>query len=419
MTSNGSNQTSWRPYRLIGFGILLATLVVALAAAFVQATDIFLILFLGLLFSVFLTHASRKWSGWLPLGYKGSLATVVICLLLATTGALYFFGSRIDQQITKASRHMDTAQSKLQQLAEQHPAIGSTISSTPFLRDLLPEKSDQKSEKSSEQKAQPASEQERSDDNSANSDAASGDDSPQNNQTQSDANQSQSSSGNGPVVQSVAGRAARMISSIFQTTFGLLVNSVLIFFVGLFIAVSPENYRDGVVLLFPPQRRDRTREVMNTLSDTLWQWLTGRFGSMAVTGAGAAILLGALQVPMGISLGILTGLLTFVPNIGSLVSLVLATLFALPQGFGIVLGVVGGYMALQLVESYVITPLIQQKQASLPPALLISTQAVMGVLFGFLGAAVASPLLAAVKKGVEEVYICDVLDDPDKDSESD
>jgi predicted PurR-regulated permease PerM len=67
-------------------------------------------------------------------------------------------------------------------------------------------------------------------------------------------------------------------------------------------------------------------------------------------------------------------------------------------------------MALQLIESYVVTPLIQQRQVSLPPALLIAFQVVMGVLFGFLGAAVASPLLAAAKIGIEESYVKDILE---------
>lgn len=72
--------------------------------------------------------------------------------------------------------------------------------------------------------------------------------------------------------------------------------------------------------------------------------------------------------------------------------------------------VVVGYIALQLIESYVITPVIQQKQAALPPALLLSVQALMGVVFGFLGTAVASPLLAVAKVGIEEAYIKDFLE---------
>jgi predicted PurR-regulated permease PerM len=130
---------------------------------------------------------------------------------------------------------------------------------------------------------------------------------------------------------------------------------------------------------------------------------------MLVTGIGAYLLLAVIGVPMAATLGILTGLLTFIPNIGAAIALMLAILFALPQGLAAAGMVLGAYLALQLMESYLVTPLIQQHQVSLPPALLIAFQALMGVLFGFIGAAVASPLLAASKRTIEMLYIEDYL----------
>ena len=140
--------------------------------------------------------------------------------------------------------------------------------------------------------------------------------------------------------------------------------------------------------------------------------------TMAITGAGAWLLLMVLGVPLAMTLGVATAMLTFIPNIGAFVSLLLAILFALPQGGETVAFVVVGYILLQIVESYIITPLIQEKQVAVLPALLISFQAIMGVLFGFLGAAVASPLLAATKVVVEEAYIKDVLERPHGDGRS-
>jgi len=133
--------------------------------------------------------------------------------------------------------------------------------------------------------------------------------------------------------------------------------------------------------------------------------------SMLITGLGATIILWFAGVPMAVFLGLVTGLLTFVPNIGSVIALALAVPFSLPQGGGTVMTVVVGYMVLWVVESYITTPLIQQHQVSLPPAMLISFQAVVRVLFVFLGAAVASPLLAAVKTGVSEADVKDVMCD--------
>jgi predicted PurR-regulated permease PerM len=206
-------------------------------------------------------------------------------------------------------------------------------------------------------------------------------------------------------------RVVRSIGQVLQTTFGLAVNSLLIFFVGLFLAISPDAYRDGLIRLIPPVRRQRAGEVLEAMSRGVWRWLIGRFGSMLVTGIGAFLLLWLIGVPMAGTLGVITGLLTFVPNIGAAVALMLAILFALPQGLAAAGTVLAAYLALQMCESYIVTPLIQQEQVSLPPALLIAFQALMWVLCGFLGAAVASPLLVAVKTSIQMLYIEDYLGD--------
>ena len=134
--------------------------------------------------------------------------------------------------------------------------------------------------------------------------------------------------------------------------------------------------------------------------------------TMAITGAGTAAALFVLGVPMAITVGVITGLLTFVPNIGGITALFLAILVAIPQGVETVLWVVGLYAALQLIESNVITPLLQQHQTSIPPALLISIQVIMGAIAGFLGLMVATPLLAASLVLIQQVWIKDVLGEP-------
>ena len=354
-----------------------------------------LTLFLAVLFAVFLHHASLKVSHLLPLSRKGSLAAVVVSLLCAFVGVNAFFFTQINQQIEQADQQIDQGAKKVREWAVQYKSVKSAIQSTPFLAQILQtDHSDQPQQKSD---ASPQSYKQSSE---------------KNQQQKTDADESSAASQ--PNLNSLpqpAKKAASLVGQMFKTTFGLIVNSLLIFFVGLFLAVSPQVYRDGTVLLVPPARRDRIRGLMNQLSDTLWKWLIGRFASMLITGLGAAVLLFLIGVPMAGSLGVVTGLLTFIPNIGSLIAFLLAILVALSNSPTTAAMVVPAYAVLQLVESYLITPLIQQKQVALPPALLISFQAIMGILFGFLGAAVASPLLAASKVVVLELYVKDYLEE--------
>ncbi|TWU02599.1 AI-2E family transporter [Stieleria varia] len=371
--------------------ICITAILVALSAAFVLAREIVLILFLGVLFGVFLTKLSGWVSGKAPLGYKGSLASVVIALLVMFAGANAFFFVQINHQVEKASEKIDEGMMELRSLVKEYPVLDSTVASTPFLSEAM----GMNQEKNSSQQTSAKESDSKSDDG------------------KNDDGKSESTDKAGLQLDSVpepVSKAAGAIGQMFKTTFGLVVNSVLIFFVGLFLAISPSTYRDGLVCLVPKPRRPRITEVLDRTGVTLWRWLIGRFGSMLATGGGAFLLLLALGVPMAGTLGIITALLTFIPNIGAAVALFLAVLFALPQGTGVVTAVIGGYMVLQLFESYVVTPLIQQKAVSLPPALLISFQAVMGVLFGFTGAAVASPLLAGGKTIVEMLYVEDYLE---------
>lgn len=369
-----SNENSFRhSAKLVGLVLVAVVLIVGVAAALVRASDIFLILFLGVLFGVFMTRLSGAVSERTPLSYAWSLGTTSLILASLAVGGIAMFGVKIEGEIAKARDRVDEAVEQLRGWADEYPIVDTLLESTPFVRRLT--EGDQPSSESASKAG---------DDNGASAATA--------------------------AEQSAARQGAAAIVGVFATTFGLVVNTLLILFVGLFLAAAPAEYREGVVTLFPPERRDRTREILDLIGDTLWRWLIGRFATMLITGSGAALLLLALGVPMAISLGVVTALLTFIPNIGAVVALVLATLLALPKGGTTLLLVVVGYVALQLIESYIITPMIQQKQSSLPPALLLAVQAVMGVLFGILGAAVASPALAAAKVAVEEIYIKDVLE---------
>jgi predicted PurR-regulated permease PerM len=101
----------------------------------------------------------------------------------------------------------------------------------------------------------------------------------------------------------------------------------------------------------------------------------------------------------------------FIPSIGPVLSVVPPALLALNDEPIKALYVVLYYLALQTLESYFITPMIQQKAISLPPVVIIAAQVIMGVLLGALGLALATPMVAAVMVLVQMLYLEDVLGD--------
>ena len=113
---------------------------------------------------------------------------------------------------------------------------------------------------------------------------------------------------------------------------------------------------------------------------------------MAVIGVCTGAGLWLLGIPLPLTLAVLAGIMNFVPNIGPIIAGVPAVLLGLQQGTNVALYVLLFYFLLQFAESYFLTPLIDQHQVSIPPGLMLSAQLVLGVIAGFLGLLLATPL---------------------------
>ena len=200
------------------------------------------------------------------------------------------------------------------------------------------------------------------------------------------------------------------INSLFSSVTGIFTTGFVIVFLALYFGASPHVYIDGIVRIIVPSRRRRVREVLIGLGDTLCKWMLGRLASMAIIAVGGAVGLWFLGVPLPITLGVLAGLLTFIPNIGGFLGVVPPALLALRQSPEAALWVLALFALLQLVESNLLTPLIQQHQVSVPPGLLLAAQVLMGVLTGILGVAMATPFVAVLLVLVRELYVVDVLE---------
>ncbi len=198
--------------------------------------------------------------------------------------------------------------------------------------------------------------------------------------------------------------------SAVSSTFGALGNFVIILFIGLYGALDPMVYRRGLSLLLAPSIRERSDQVLGATAATLRNWLSAQLMAMTVVGVLTALGLWFAGVPLAFALGLVAGLLAFIPNIGPVIAIAPALLLAFPEGQATVLTVLAIYLGVQALESYVVTPLIQQEKVSLPPALVIAAQLLFGVLFGILGLALATPITAALMTIIGLVYVDHYLD---------
>lgn len=199
------------------------------------------------------------------------------------------------------------------------------------------------------------------------------------------------------------------VTGMFSTAFSVAANVLIVLITALYFAFNPKLYADGITKLVPQNREKRAREILSTMGFTLRRFLLGIAGTMTFNGIFTTTGLWLLGVPFPIPLGVITALLSFIPNIGPIIAGGLAVLIALSQSPTQAVYVLLLYLVAQNLDGFLITPLIQQRTVSLAPVLLIAAQILFAVVFGFLGLLLAVPLVAVVLVAVKMIYVEDVL----------
>ena len=204
---------------------------------------------------------------------------------------------------------------------------------------------------------------------------------------------------------------AMRIAGVAGSTFGALGGATLMLVMGLYLAVAPRVYRDGLVKLMPLSVRKRVGETLDACGNALSRWLLGQSVSMLFVGATTALGLWLLDVPLAFSVGVLSGLLAFIPFFGAIAGGLLAVLLGFMQGPETALYVLGLALVIQQIEGNVLMPLVERWAVGLPPVLGIAATVMFGVLFGLLGVLLAAPAMIVLMVVVQRLYIKGVLEE--------
>ncbi|MEO8823783.1 MAG: AI-2E family transporter [Ginsengibacter sp.] len=191
----------------------------------------------------------------------------------------------------------------------------------------------------------------------------------------------------------------------FSGTFGVISDIYVVLLFAIFFTADPLLYKKGFVKLLPPKAKDKGDKLLDELNAVLKKWIKsqiiGFFFIAVFTGIGLWI----VGMPLILTLALIAGILNFVPNFGPLIALIPAVLLALTQGPSTAIIVACIYTGVQIIQSAVTQPIIQQKMVSLPPALTIFAQVAFGMVAGFWGVLLATPIVVIVLKVVNRLYI--------------
>jgi len=216
----------------------------------------------------------------------------------------------------------------------------------------------------------------------------------------------------------------RYLFPFLSSTLAVITGFFIVMFVSIYIAADPKLYHSGLMHLFPRRARQRAGEVLTAVAMVLRKWLMTQLIAMLVIGVVTTAALLILKVKAALALGVLAGLLEFVPTIGPIISAIPAIAMGFLDSPEKALYVTVLYVGIQFAENQLLIPMLMKGGVDLPPAVTILAQALFTLLFGFLGLMVAVPAMAAVMVAVKMLYVHDVVGDPiaiinDDDDEDD
>jgi predicted PurR-regulated permease PerM len=199
-----------------------------------------------------------------------------------------------------------------------------------------------------------------------------------------------------PVAQHLGALAASLGKILSYVTF--------MFFGGVYLALDPDRYTQGVVYYTPAAYRGDVRRFIDRTGTSLRMWLFTQLLVVVMNGVFASLGLWAFGVESAMALGILAGALSFIPYVGTIVAMVIGTLATLPQGTEFAFYAFMVLAAASFVEGYLITPYIQSRTLSIPPVVLLFALFAFTILFGTLGIILAAPLTIVLFIALDTFY---------------
>ena len=193
------------------------------------------------------------------------------------------------------------------------------------------------------------------------------------------------------------------------TAIAAVVSLLLVVVGGIYMAANPTPYREGLIALSPPAWHARFRETLDDAGTALQLWLRAQLLAMLIVGVlvgGGAWLLG---IPSSIALGLIYGLLEFVPLLGPIVGAIPILLVAAGQSWELALWALGLVVVVQQVEGNVIMPLVSGRAVQLPPAVALFAVVAFGVVFGPLGLVLGYPLAVVADVAIRRLYVREIL----------
>lgn len=386
--ASGKDEKKPLPASVIAQYTLVVVAIIAAALFFWQIRDALLIALGGVIVAVIISGLARGLRQILPISRGWSLAGAGLEIILVIGLFILIFGPQISGQFEELTQKLPERISEVQQSIQEWPMGERLVDGMGEEQNENEQQQDQNENSEGDEENGAGGQDEQQDEEG---------EAEENEETEDDEENEE------------MGGAGGMIFQAGAAIVDMLATLALVIFVGVFFAINPDLYKNGILLLFTKQRTGRVEEALDASGNALWHWLMGQLVSMAFVGITVAIGLSIVGVPLALILGLIAGLFDFVPYLGPLAALVPGLLLAMAEGPDVALWAGLVYLIAQQLEGYVVTPLIQRRKVSMPPSLTILAVVSFGLVFGVPGIVLATPLAVVTMVLVGMLYVEDVL----------
>jgi predicted PurR-regulated permease PerM len=181
-----------------------------------------------------------------------------------------------------------------------------------------------------------------------------------------------------------------------------LLKLIFVLAVSLMISIEPKQYKENILLLIPKNYRNKFRNILEKCNIALANWTFSMVISSLSVGLLSLIVLSILDVKYVVSNALIAMVLNIIPNIGPVISGIFPISIALLDNFWKPLAVLGSYIIIQNIESYIIMPSIMKKKTNLLPGLTLISQFGFTFIFGPLGLILSLPLAVVIQVLIKE-----------------
>jgi len=183
-----------------------------------------------------------------------------------------------------------------------------------------------------------------------------------------------------------------------------LLKLIFVLVVSLMISIEPKQYKENILLLVPKNYRNKFRNILEKSNTALANWTFSMVISSLSVGILSLIVLSILDVKYVVSNALIAMVLNIIPNIGPVISGIFPISIALLDNFWKPLAVLGAYVIIQNIESYIIMPSVMKKKANLLPGLTLISQFGFTFIFGPLGLILSLPLAVVIQVLIKELF---------------